>query len=390
MGVKLDRSTRFGRTADSLSSLIQEKWDFCDERSFRRNLTKERMRAERTLRPFLLVFIHLNGNFFSSRGVNGPGARRSELLQLVSAVCQLTRDIDVRGWYESGRIIGVVCPEISSGGKECVLNKLRRKVDELFGSGGDVRITVSGSDFPKRGKKDGESGERKEWDSPLYFYPVQNSLSREIYLLGKRVIDIAGSLAALIFFSPFFLLIALFIKLGSDGPVFFVQKRVGHGGKLFNFYKFRSMYIGADDSIHREYVSKLIGGEGQNSSEHAEDGVYKITKDPRVTPVGRLLRKSSLDELPQFINVLLGDMSLVGPRPAIPYEFEQYEPWHRARIMEQKPGITGLWQVEGRSHTTFDEMVRMDLRYCRSFSLWVDMWLIVKTPFALLSAKGAF
>jgi lipopolysaccharide/colanic/teichoic acid biosynthesis glycosyltransferase len=142
--------------------------------------------------------------------------------------------------------------------------------------------------------------------------------------------------------------------------------------------------VNSDPAIHKEYIRNLIGNKVGDS------GAYKIKNDPRVTPIGRFLRKSSLDELPQFINVLKGEMSLVGPRPPIPYEFESYALWHRRRILEAKPGITGLWQVDGRSRTTFDEMVRMDLRYIRNQSFWLDVKILLKTPFAVLSGDGAY
>jgi lipopolysaccharide/colanic/teichoic acid biosynthesis glycosyltransferase len=183
---------------------------------------------------------------------------------------------------------------------------------------------------------------------------------------------------------PLFVILAILVKLTSRGPVLFCQKRVGRYGKEFNFYKFRTMYTGNDPRIHQEYVTKLIAGDLNESS-----GVYKIVNDPRITPVGRFLRKSSLDELPQFFNILKNDMSLVGPRPPLPYEFERYQTWHKRRVLELKPGLTGLWQVEGRSRTTFDEMVRMDLRYAIERSLWVDVKIILQTPSAMFSGRGA-
>jgi lipopolysaccharide/colanic/teichoic acid biosynthesis glycosyltransferase len=155
------------------------------------------------------------------------------------------------------------------------------------------------------------------------------------------------------------------------------------------------MYVDSDQTKHKEYVTKFItesrnGGTNGNGSSLAQNGVYKLTNDSRVTPVGGFLRKTSLDELPQFFNVLIGDMSLVGPRPPIPYECEKYDLWHKRRILEVKPGITGLWQVKGRSSTTFDEMVRLDLNYVRHWSLLLDLKILVQTPFAVLKGKGAY
>ena len=157
--------------------------------------------------------------------------------------------------------------------------------------------------------------------------------------------------------------------------------------------KFRTMYTNNDPKIHIEYNKKLIAGEidaAQNTCGGGNGATYKIQDDPRVTSIGRVLRKTSLDELPQFLNVLMGDMSLVGPRPPIAYEVECYDIWHKRRVLEAKPGITGLWQVSGRSSTTFDDMVRLDLKYVREWSLWLDIKLLLKTPRVVLTGKGGY
>ena len=171
---------------------------------------------------------------------------------------------------------------------------------------------------------------------------------------------------------------ALLVRLSSPGPIFFRQTRVGLGGKNFSVYKFRTMRIDAD-----QMKAKL-------AHLNERDGVlFKIKDDPRITRCGRILRKYSLDELAQLWNVFKGDMSLVGPRPPVPYEYERYQMWHRRRVLEMKPGITGLWQVEGRSRTTFEEMVRIDLRYAGCRSLWMDLRILLLTPGAVLSGRGA-
>jgi lipopolysaccharide/colanic/teichoic acid biosynthesis glycosyltransferase len=203
----------------------------------------------------------------------------------------------------------------------------------------------------------------------------------------KRVEDILGSSLLIILFLPLLVTIAVLIKLTSKGPVFFTQKRIGLQGKPFRFIKFRSMKADNDPAIHMEYVKKLISG-NQESAGTGNATVYKIKNDPRVTSIGKILRKTSLDEIPQFFNVLLGHMSLVGPRPPIPYEMENYNIWHLRRVLEIKPGITGYWQVFGRSTTTFDTMVRMDLQYIMRWTLWWDFILMIRTPFAVL--KGAY
>ena len=201
----------------------------------------------------------------------------------------------------------------------------------------------------------------------------------------KRFMDIAGSAAALVFLSPVFLLVALLVRLSSQGPVFFRQERLGQFGKPFTFLKFRSMYVNNDRKIHQEFMRRVIKGHHDGKEEDGGKAVYKMTNDPRITRIGRLLRRTSLDELPQFINVLLGDMSLVGPRPPIAYECKEYDIWHRRRVLEIKPGITGLWQVRGRSRIRFDDMVRLDLQYVRDWSLWLDIKILLQTPGALFS-----
>jgi exopolysaccharide biosynthesis polyprenyl glycosylphosphotransferase len=196
----------------------------------------------------------------------------------------------------------------------------------------------------------------------------------------KKGIDILGALTGIILFSPIMLIVALAVKISSPGPIIFEQTRLGLKGRRFPFYKYRSMYVNMDDRIHRDYVSNLIEGQLEKINQgEKENPFFKIKDDPRITQVGKIIRKLSIDELPQFFNVLKGEMSLVGPRPPIPYEIEKYKPWHLRRILEKKPGITGLWQVSGSSRTTFDEMVRLDLRYVQNWSVWLDLKILFKT-----------
>ncbi len=205
----------------------------------------------------------------------------------------------------------------------------------------------------------------------------------------KRLLDIIGATAGLLLFAPAMILIAIAIKLTSRGPVIFRQQRIGLRGKPMTFLKFRSMKQSNDDSIHKDYVQKLIQGDNEDVNNGSEsDPVYKITDDPRITKIGAFLRKTSLDELPQFFNVLGGSMSLVGPRPPIPYEVDVYQRWHLDRVMQAKPGITGLWQVYGRNHTTFDEMVRLDLRYIKIRSIWLDIKILFKTIKVVFNPKA--
>ena len=212
----------------------------------------------------------------------------------------------------------------------------------------------------------------------------------EGYWLVKRGIDLFVGALLLVALSPLLLLIACAIKLYSPGPVLFVQERVGYDRvsrrtRLFKLYKFRSMRVNADQAAHREYMRKLIlAGLPPGDCEPA----VKMIKDCRITGVGRILRRSSLDELPQLFNILKGDMSLVGPRPALPYEVELYSDWHRRRL-QAVPGLTGLWQVKGRCRVTFDEGVRIDIDYIDRMSLGLDLKILLLTPWALLSGKGA-
>jgi lipopolysaccharide/colanic/teichoic acid biosynthesis glycosyltransferase len=208
-------------------------------------------------------------------------------------------------------------------------------------------------------------------------------------LVVKRSIDVASSALALILCSPLFLAIAVAIKVSSKGPVLFKQKRVGQYGKFFTFLKFRSMYVNNDHIVHQKFVTELIASESRPSVGDG-DAVYKLMNDKRITRVGKWLRRTSLDELPQLLNVLKGEMSLVGPRPAIPYELAAYQTWHRRRVLETKPGITGVWQVMGRSRVKFDEMVRMDIRYALAWSPWLDLKILLRTPLAVIRGSGAY
>jgi exopolysaccharide biosynthesis polyprenyl glycosylphosphotransferase len=197
-------------------------------------------------------------------------------------------------------------------------------------------------------------------------------------MIFKRAMDVLISFAGLVLLFPFFLLVALVIRLDSPGPVLFRQIRVGKGEQLFGCYKFRSMYVGAE-----EEQEKL-----QDQNE-ADGPIFKIRNDPRITPVGRFLRRTSIDELPQLLNVLMGHMSLVGPRPAPPSEVQRYQPWHRQRL-EVAPGITGLWQVSGRSRLTFDEMVLLDLYYVENWSPILDFEILVRTVPKVILGEGAY
>jgi exopolysaccharide biosynthesis polyprenyl glycosylphosphotransferase len=228
--------------------------------------------------------------------------------------------------------------------------------------------------------------------SNLTLYPdlLSQHENKRSSLIMKRVIDVVGSTILLILCAPAFLVIALAVRMSSKGPIFFRQTRVGQYGRSFTFLKFRTMYVNNDHSVHKEFVMHLIKSRHQTDQAGGGDRVFKIKNDSRVTKVGRILRRTSLDELPQFLNVLWGDMSLVGPRPPIPYELAAYQTWHRRRLLDVKPGITGLWQVTGRSTVRFDEMVRLDLRYALTWSPWLDLRILLRTPLAVIKGSGAY
>jgi exopolysaccharide biosynthesis polyprenyl glycosylphosphotransferase len=299
------------------------------------------------------------------------------------------REIDIKGWYLNDHVIGIICPDVDAENIGIVSDKVWRSVRNALTPKAADRIRISCIPFPQQ-KDDQGNGQLPQDQDPQSLYPelAKAPLALRCERVFKRTLDIAGSLALLCLTAPLWIVIALVIRLSSAGPVLFRQQRVGLGGQPFTFLKFRSMYVNNDHSIHQQYVTNFI--KAQNSLVSSETGKFKITNDPRVTPIGRFIRKTSLDELPQLINVLTGEMSLVGPRPPIPYEVREYDVWHRRRVMEIKPGITGIWQVYGRSTTTFDAMVRMDIRYIENWSIWMDLGLLLRTPLAVFAAKGAY
>lgn len=209
---------------------------------------------------------------------------------------------------------------------------------------------------------------------------IELQIAREsrAYLALKRATDFVVALFLLALFLPIIPVVAMLIRLDSRGPIFFKQKRIGRNGKVFNFYKFRSMVTGAETVIGA--LRPLSGVDGP---------IFKIKDDPRITHVGRFLRRSSLDELPQLINVLKGDMSIVGPRPNLPSEVSQYLPWQKRRL-DVTPGITCFWQIAGRSHIGFQEWMRLDLEYVRKRSYVTDLKIMFKTVPAVIARKGAY
>jgi lipopolysaccharide/colanic/teichoic acid biosynthesis glycosyltransferase len=373
--LKILKQTGEPETAGSCNADLKLETQLMPEPQFRKALALENKRAERSSRRFILMLLE-------SDSLLKCGTTHEAVYRAIHALVTATRETDVKGWYKAESVIGVIFTELGAAEGHSVANALMSKVTQALSSSLGIeeinKVTMS-----------------------FYVYPEEatmacrNALDPELTGAGtgphgcakcvKRALDIGGSLLMLLLSAPLMIAIAVAVKLTSPGPVLFRQQRIGRCGVPFTFLKFRTMYQGNDVKIHQEFVARFIKKEIDPAGTH-----YKLTSDPRITRVGALLRKTSLDEFPQFLNVLLGDMSLVGPRPPIPYELESYQTWHRRRVIDVKPGITGLWQVRARSRVTFDDMVRLDLRYARSWSLWLDLRILLATPRAVLSRAGAY
>lgn len=352
-----------------------------DELAFQRMLIIERKRTERSRKPFLLMLLY-TGNHNGAQG-NSRVSRT-----IISALLASTRETDLTGWYKHQCTVGVMFTELAidqnspSSIQNILLTRITAALRDILTAEQLDKINISFHLFPDNWNLD-----LPHRPSNLALYPdlAKREKSRRLFSGIKRTMDIVGSVILLTVNAPLFLVIAVAIKLSSKGPVFFRQERVGQHGKPFVFLKFRSMYEDNDASIHKEYVKQLIAGQAEPKTSSGNGrSVYKLTNDSRITRIGSFLRKSSLDELPQLLNVLKGEMSLVGPRPPVPYEVEAYEIWHRRRLLEAKPGITGLWQVNGRSRVKFDDMVRLDLLYAKTWSPWLDLKILLRTPLAII------
>ena len=357
---------------------------FLSEDHFRRMLSRERKRSERSRKHLVLMLI-------DGKGVKNK--KTDTLLEQIAVVLGAAiRETDIAGWFETNAVFGVIFTEFGEAevttAVKIIESKITAELQRSFKASQLSSFQISFYAFP-----DGWDGNGHARAVDEEFYPdlFEVEEKKKLSLLFKRSMDICGAAAALAILSPAFLALAALVKLTSKGPVFFRQQRVGRYGLNFEFLKFRSMYASTDAAIHKEYVRNFIAGKtNASSADGTKKTVYKITNDPRVTWIGKIMRRTSLDEIPQFWNVLRGEMSLVGPRPPIPYEIEAYDIWHRRRLLESRPGITGLWQVHGRSKTTFDEMVRLDLQYSRMWSPMLDVKILLQTPRAVLSGDGAY
>ena len=303
-----------------------------------------------------------------------------------------TRSADGQLTYEDVPVIGTLesLPEVirDSGANEVIIADADVNADTLFevmmrcGRRRGVEFRIAPSLF--------NCLPRKTEIDQIGVLPMirlfREPLSNGARIL-KRTFDLLVAALSIVLLLPLWLLVALIIKLDSKGPVFYTQERVGMDGRLFLLYKFRTMKAGADPELHREYQKAFIAGHAEANVGNDAKPTYKLLADPRITRIGKILRRTSLDEVPQLLNVLTGDMSIVGPRPPIPYEVEAYELWHRKRL-DMKPGLTGLWQVSGRNRLPFEEMVRLDLFYIENWSLLLDLKIILRTGFVMIGREG--
>ena len=342
---------------------------------FLKQLQREKRRADRSKAPLsIVVFRHFNGG----------GDEVANTRKLLTLLQQNKRETDVLGHLGSS-VVAILLTDTGKEGVEGFMRKIACHIDaRAFSSVAET--------YPDHLFEDILAGEAAAADY-TQVATEDTTAPSALGMFVKRIIDVVFALIAIVVLSPVMLALAIAIAIDSPGPVIFRQSRLGKNGAPFTFYKFRSMVVNGNDGIHREFVTSLIRGDledvrKQNDAGSDASPMFKLKADPRITSIGRFMRQTSLDELPQLFNVLKGNMSLVGPRPPLPYEAENYQSWHLRRVLEIKPGITGLWQVEGRSRVTFDEMVRMDLRYIRNWSLLLDFKILAKTILVVLRREG--
>ena len=379
------RQERVENLADSIfDSTSAVERGALNEDSFKRVIAVERKRTERSKAPFVLMLLEV---------ANHQNLERTKraLDCIVAALLAACRDTDLVGWYKENCVVGVMFTGLVIGDRNSILGAILNRVSNTLRNELTFeqfsQISISFHLFPDDWENDKPG---RPSNSALYPDLTNHNGGRKSLLVVKRAIDLLGSAAITTLCLPLFAAIAIAVRVSSKGPILFRQERIGQFGQTFTFLKFRSMVADNDHSVHQEYVTKLIAQDAEAELQPSgKNAIYKLTNDKRVTTIGKFLRRTSLDELPQLINVLKGDMSLVGPRPPIPYELAAYQTWHRRRVLEVKPGITGLWQVTGRSRVKFDEMVRLDLRYATSWSPWLDVKILIRTPLAVIRGSGA-
>ena len=326
---------------------------------FKALITYERSRSDR------------NGSVFSIIILDTSQKKQKDLKKIVNKISQVSRTIDCLGWYENDNI-AILLPDTKEEGAIVLGNKL---ISELNLIKENVHLEIYS--YPDHWLSNIDIAEKKNLRNIVK--KTNKDIIEHLFVTNlpvwKRLLDIGVSLTMLLVASPILILTMVYIKIVSPGPIFFTQNRIGYKGMPFKFYKFRSMHHGNNQGYH-----------GKHSQSFIKDGDVPMEKldgnDPRIIPGGKILRKSCIDEMPQLLNVLMGDMSLVGPRPCIPYEAEEYLRWHTHRF-DTVPGLTGLWQVSGKNKLTFKQMIRLDIAYCRNMSLWSDIKIILKTPLAI-------
>lgn len=368
----IKKSTAF-RNGDNESFLPREV--------FRKIIDRERERANRSGKVFSLVVFELPDT----------SEKQKALFHLADDLSPRMRATDAAGWLDPQHV-GILLPETDFGGAHIFANKVCQEIlpaqlilnYEIFTYPSDKLTNPEETALDLSSGKT-EDKQKRSTSGGGWRFPQPQRDADYMFCHAKRVLkrgfDILCATFFLLFFSPLFLVVAAIIKMVSPGPIFYKQPRIGYAGKPFIFLKFRTMCPAADTRNHKEYLAQLINDESDGSGTGIP--MAKLDHDPQIIPLGNFLRKSCLDELPQLINVLRGEMSLVGPRPPIPYEVKEYNPWHRGRF-DAIPGMTGLWQVSGKNKLSFKEMVRLDIRYSRQRSLWLDIKILFRTPLAII------
>lgn len=361
-----------------------------DEEAFRAEVEKEILRSLRYHRPLTLVIIGVNKEEFG-RSYND---HITEIL--ASTIVDCTRACEAKGWYpiNGENKIGLLLSEVTADESVVIFNRIRiafelriqnlkiQNIESKFLTY-DIKSLYPGELNFLSAKADDQRKNGQGRENFLHDKTEPIPIGKRIPV-WKRVFDITGALCGIFLTLPITIPLCFFIRIVSPGPVIFKQKRVGFEGKTFTMFKFRTMEENADISKHRDYVKNLIHCERQRKDVNLKMAMTKLEDDPQIIPCGKWIRALCIDEIPQLINVLRGEMSLIGPRPAIPYEAEAYEPWHRQRF-SLVPGMTGLWQVSGKNKLSFSEMVRLDIRYGKSLSIPQESRILAKTIPAILS-----
>jgi lipopolysaccharide/colanic/teichoic acid biosynthesis glycosyltransferase len=365
-----------------ISKTSRNDFGILDDEHFKHDLRIERARADRNHSYFSLVLYEL----YKIRN-------KAEIKDFIYKLYTRIRKVDILGWFQKD-VVGVILHGAKLEGAwqfavdvEAEFFTKHTPPPFTVFSYPDHWIKISDFDEDETDdSKDDKLGSTSLRNILQYYYlnkhhsyinidkkapEIQTSLITNKMPIWKRALDISVSFLSLVLLFPVFLIVSLYIKSVSPGPVFFRQKRVGYKGKLFTFYKFRTMHVGNDQNFHKNHMKSVINSE--KPIEKLDD-----KQDPRIIPGGSLIRKSCIDELPQFFNILRGDMSLVGPRPCIPYEAKEYIHWHHNRF-DTVPGLTGLWQVSGKNDLSFSQMIRLDIRYSRNISFINDLKIVLLT-----------